>query len=133
MTIADAAVDRLQDIVGAFNANDADTLERLVSPEFDYRLEGSSPIAGRYCGHDGMRRFMQAIHGAAEGTLTVEPIAITADNDRWVIMYANVRAERGGKRLDSQNLYVYEFDGDKLRNGRNVPCDQRAWDAFWSH
>jgi hypothetical protein len=121
----------LESIVAAFNANDAPTLVRLVSPAFDYVLEGRSPLAGRYEGHDGMRRFMSAIHDAAEGTLSVRPISVAIDADT-VIMYADVSASRNGSTLSGQNIYVYGFDGGLLRTGRNVPCDQYAWDEFWN-
>jgi ketosteroid isomerase-like protein len=124
-------VQTLDSIVAAFNANDALTLTRLVSPAFDYTLEGRSPIAGRYQGHAGMKQFMSAIHGAAEGTLRVRPIAVAIDADT-VIMYADVSASRNGCVLLGQNIYVYGFDDGLLRTGRNIPCDQYAWDEFWN-
>jgi ketosteroid isomerase-like protein len=124
-------VNTLESIVAAFNANDALTLEALVSPEFEYLLEGHSPLAGRYEGHEGMRAFMTAIHDAAAGTLRVHPISVATDDDT-VIMYADVTASRNGSQLTGQNIYVYGFDGGLLRTGRNVPCDQYTWDAFWS-
>ncbi|HUR47944.1 MAG TPA: nuclear transport factor 2 family protein [Acidimicrobiales bacterium] len=131
MTAADPSIATLARIVAAFNANDTQTLRTLVSEDFDYVLEGKSPIAGRYRGHQGMQDFMRAIHGAAGGTLKVEPLGVSAD-DRFVIMYATLTAERNGRRLEGQNVYIYEFDAGKLRTGRNVPCDAYAWDEFWS-
>jgi ketosteroid isomerase-like protein len=127
-----AHVETLESIVAAFNANDAAALERLVSPAFEYSMEGRSHLAGRYDGHDGMRAFMSAIHDAAGGTLLVEPISVATDADT-VIMYAHVSAAKNGSRLHGQNIYVYGFDGGLLRTGRNVPCDQYAWDSFWGN
>lgn len=131
MTTSDPTVATLERIVTAFNANDAVTLQTLVSEDFDYVLEGRSPIAGRYRGHQGMQDFMSAIHGAAGGTLKVEPLSVSSDG-QYVVMYATLTAERRGRRLEGQNVYIYEFDAGKLRTGRNVPCDAYVWDEFWS-
>lgn len=127
----DATVTTLERIVAAFNDNDAESLEALVHPAFDYTLEGRSPLAGRYQGHDGMRSFMGAIHAASDDTLHVEPIVVTTAGSA-VILYATLTAQRAGRHLHGENLYVYEFEDGRLRTGRNVPCDQYTWDAFWS-
>lgn len=131
MTLAESTISTLARIVAAFNSNDAPTLRGLVDEDFDYMLEGRSPIAGRYRGHDGMQDFMSAIHGASGGTLKVEPLSVSGDGP-YVVMYATLTAERKGRRLDGQNVYIYQFEGGKLRTGRNVPCDAHAWDEFWS-
>ena len=66
------------------------------------------------------------------GTLTIEPQIVLAD-DQSVMVYACSTAQREGKTLDINQVNLYRFnDEGKIYEGRAIPVDLYAYDAFWS-
>lgn len=53
-------------------------------------------------------------------------------NDARAIALVDVVGTREDKRLDAQQLVVFEFESGELREARFVYEDQAAYDSFWS-
>jgi len=118
-------------MIAAFNANDLGAVEALIDADLVYTIPGSSPLA---CHTRGVVAHLQMLKGARErsgGTLRLEPRAVAADGD-YLIVWGRITAEREGKRLDSEHCVMYRFSNGKIVEGRTVPVDQYAFDAFWS-
>jgi len=118
-------------MIAAFNANDLGAVEALVHSDLVYTIPGESPIA---CHTSGVAAHLQMLKRARElsgGTLRLEPRAVAADGD-YLVVWGRISAERGGKRLDSDHCVMYRFSNGKIVEGRTVPVDQYAFDAFWS-
>lgn len=118
-------------MIAAFNANDLGAVEALVDADLVYTIPGSSPLA---CHTRGVVAHLQMLKGARDrsgGTLRLEPRAVAADGD-YLIVWGRITAEREGKRLDSEHCVMYRFSNGKIVEGRTVPVDQYAFDAFWS-
>ncbi|MES1174736.1 MAG: nuclear transport factor 2 family protein [Myxococcales bacterium] len=118
-------------MIAAFNANDLGAVEALVDPSLEYTLPGKSPLA---CSTRGVAPHLQMLKAARElsgGTLRLEPRAVAADGD-YLVVWGRITAERAGKRLDSDHCVMYRFSQGKIVEGRTVPVDQYAFDAFWS-
>jgi ketosteroid isomerase-like protein len=118
-------------MIAAFNANDLSAVEALVAPDLVYTIPGRSPIA---CHTQGVEAHLRALARARElsgGTLRLEPRAVVAEGD-YLIVWGRITAERAGKRLDSDHCVMYRFAVGKIVEGRTLPVDLYAFDAFWS-
>lgn len=116
----------------AFNEDDFDTVNRIFSKDVVYRIAGRSPIAGEYVGILQLDKLLKIVKEMSGGTMAIDPQVVLAD-DHSVMMYAHVTAQREGKMLDIDNAYLYRFDDTgKIIEGRTIPVDLYAFDAFWS-
>jgi ketosteroid isomerase-like protein len=118
--------------IRAFNENDVATAMEVFSENIIYRIAGRSPLAGEYRSFDEFARALRRFRKLSGNTLAVEPKVVLAD-DRALMVYAHVTAEREGKRLDIDHAYLYLFDDEgKVVEGRTIPVDLYAFDEFWS-
>jgi ketosteroid isomerase-like protein len=118
-------------MIAAFNANDLDAVEALVSPDLVYTIPGRSQIS---CHTRGVLPHLTVLKRARElssGTLRLEPRAAAADGD-YLMVWGRITAEREGRRLDSEHCVMYRFEGGRIVEGRTVPVDLYAFDEFWS-
>jgi ketosteroid isomerase-like protein len=56
--------------------------------------------------------------------------SVVAD-DEYLFAYGRVSATRNGKTLDSDHCVVFRFAEGKVVEGRTLPVDLYAFDAFW--
>jgi ketosteroid isomerase-like protein len=118
--------------IRAFNENDIATAMEVFSKDIVYRIAGRSPIGGEYRGFDEFGRALRRFRELSGGTLVVEPKVVLAD-DKALMVYAHVTAEREGKKIDIDHAYLYLFNDDgKVIEGRVAPVDLYAFDEFWS-
>ena len=116
----------------AFNENDLNTAKEAFSENMVYRFAGRSPIAGEYRGIEQFFKVLQLLKDMTGGTLTIEPQIVLAD-DQAVMVYAHATAQREGKTLDIDQVNLYRFNKErKIFEGRAIPVDLYAYDAFWS-
>jgi len=95
-------------------------------------IPGRNLIAGEYRGIEQFGKALQLVKELSRGTLTVEPQIVLAD-DQAVMVYARVKAQRGGKTIDIDQAYLYRFNEEgKAIEGRAIPVDLYAYDDFWS-
>ena len=75
---------------------------------------------------------VRRVRAESGNTLTLEPDIVLAD-DQAVMYLARMRGQRGERTLDVENMYLFRFDEDgRCYEGRTMPVDQYAYDAFWS-
>jgi len=118
--------------IEAFNINDLEAAKQIFSENIVYRIAGRSPIAGEYCGIEQFGKVLQHVKDLSEGTLTVKPEIILAD-DQAVMVYSHATARREGKTLDIDQVNLYRLNEEgKVFEGRVIPIDLYAYDAFWS-
>lgn len=118
-------------MIAAFNAGRVGEAADLFHPDIVYTIPGRSPIAGRTRGPQAHFDMLRTIRERSGGTLRLEPRAVLAD-DTYLFVYGRVTAEREGKRLDTEHCVVFRFEGDRIVEGRTLPVDLFAFDAFWS-
>ena len=118
-------------MIAAFNANDLGAVEALVDPGLEYTLPGNSPLACRTRGVTPHLQMLKAARELSGGTLRLEPRAVAADGD-YLVVWGRITAQRAGKHLDSDHCVMYRFSNGKIVEGRTVPVDLYAFDAFWS-
>lgn len=117
-------------MIEAFNRNDLSEVERLVDPQLIYTIPGRSPIA---CRTEGVQAHLAALRHARErsgGTLRLEPRSVAAEGE-YLFVWGIIRAERAGKRLESEHGVMYRFVDGRIVEGRTLPVDLYAFDEFW--
>lgn len=118
-------------MIAGFNENDLNAVANLVDENVIYTIPGRSPIAGET---RGLAAHLAALKHARErsgGTLKLEPRAVAADGD-YLVVWGRITAEREGRILDCEHCVMYRFESGKIVEGRTVPIDLYAFDAFWS-
>ncbi|RYZ06254.1 MAG: nuclear transport factor 2 family protein [Myxococcales bacterium] len=118
-------------MIEGFNSNDLSAVAELVDENVAYTIPGRSLIA---CQTTGLAAHLSALRRARElsdGTLKLEPRAIAADGD-YLVVWGRISAQRQGRALDCEHCVMYRFRSGKIVEGRTVPIDLYAFDAFWS-
>lgn len=114
----------------AFNRNDLSTVSELVAENVEYIVPGKSPLAGHTHDINGLLQMLRRTKELSQGTLRLELESVVAD-ERHLFVYGRIRADRPGKRLDSDHCVVFRFESGKIVAGRTVPVDLYEFDAFW--
>ena len=102
--------------------------EKHFAEEAFYLWYGNSPIAGRYEGIGGLKRFWDLL----TELVTPEPSPVIELAGGGFYMY-HVSAELtapDGETLTVKIAGNYEIEGDKIKSGRFWAFDQEAFDAF---
>jgi uncharacterized protein len=117
--------------IEAFNRDDLDAVAAFVQPDVTYRIPGRSAVAGEFRGIDGFADALRRLRELSDGTLTLAPVAVLAD-DANLVARARLTAERNGRRLDTENCYAFRFRDGKLADGQVFLSDPEQVEAFWS-
>jgi len=117
-------------LIGAFNANDLETVSTLFHPNVVYTMPGRSPVAGQTHGVDAHLGMLRRARERSGGTLRLDPSVVAADGE-YVFVYGRISAERQDKRLDSEHCVVFRFSNGRIVEGRTLPVDLYAFDEFW--
>ena len=116
----------------SFNEDDIEGVKALYRPDMVYRVAGRSPLAGDYHGIDAYAAVVQRVREDSAQSMKFDADVVLAD-DHTVIMLVKTSGKRNGRLLDSESIYIYRFDEDGMcYEGRTIPVDQYAYDAFWA-
>lgn len=118
-------------MIEGFNANDLGAVAKLVDDSIVYTIPGRSLIACETTGLDAHLSALKRARELSQGTLKLAPLAIAADGD-YLVVWGRITAEREGRTLDCEHCVMYRFRSGKIVEGRTVPTDLYAFDAFWS-
>lgn len=117
-------------MISAFNENRLDEVGKYVAGDLTYTVPGRSPIAGVTNDIQSHLQTLSLAKKLSGDTLKVEPRAVAADGD-YLLIWSRISAQRPGKVLDSDHCTMYRFSAGRVVEGRTVPVDQYAFDAFW--
>jgi uncharacterized protein len=117
--------------IDAFNRNDLDAVRAHVRADVVYRIPGRSTVGGEFRGIGGFAEILRRLRDESDGTIELTPLVVLADDDN-VIARARLTAQRGGKRLDTENCYAFRFVDGKLADGQVFLSDPERVDDFWS-
>lgn len=102
--------------------------EKHFAEDCFYYWYGKSPIAGRYEGIGGLKRFWDLL----TELIVPEPLPVIELSGAGFYMY-HVSVEMtapDGEKLTVKLAGNYEVDGDKIKSGRFWVFEQDAFDAF---
>lgn len=118
-------------MIAAFNNNDLRVVQEVVAPDLEYTVPGRSVLAGVTLGVKAHLAMLKRARDESNGTLRLQPEAIAVDGDH-LFVWGTISATRGARRLESKHCVVYRFNDGKIVEGRTVPTDLYAFDAFWT-
>jgi len=117
--------------IDAFNRNDLTAVGEHVRPDFRYRIPGRSRVAGEFRGIDGFVEALTRLRDESAGTIELTPVAVLADDEN-LIARARVTAQRGAKRLDTENCYAFRFLDGKVADGLVFLSEPEHVEDFWA-
>jgi ketosteroid isomerase-like protein len=121
----------VREAIGAFNRTDLARMEQLVHPDIVYRISGKSLVAGEHRGIGAFVSLLEKVKRLSGGSVHLEVQDALAD-DRTVMLMTKITARREGKTLEQEQAYWYRFGPDgRIIEGRTIPIDLYAFDAFW--
>jgi ketosteroid isomerase-like protein len=123
-------VARYRRMMDAFNAGDLGTISDVVASDVEYVIPGRSAIAGQAHGLAALLELLGRAKEQSGGTLRLDLRSVVAD-DEYLFAYGRVSATRKGRTLDSDHCVVFRFAEGKIVEGRTIPVDLYAFDAFW--
>lgn len=118
-------------MIAAFNNNDLRVVQQVVAPDLEYTLPGKSVLAGVTRGVEAHLAMLKRAREESNGTLRLTPEAVAVDGDH-LFVWGTISATRGERRLECKHCVMYRFSGGKIVEGRTIPTDLYAFDAFWA-
>ena len=114
------------------SARDRDTFFRMVTPAYICHTPGTSPVAGRCVGAEGMRRHIEQGQALSGGTFRVAHQGAFLADDHWGFVPVRLSGQRLGRTLDMPAFGVWRFESGFIAEHWENPLDIAAFDAFWS-
>lgn len=109
---------------------DGITVGRLLGDEAVWRVPGASVMAGEYRGRHAIFAFLRSTGELTDGTYRSELKGVWGGDGVVAALY-RATGRREGRELDIDQVLVFRFDGEELREVLAVPSDPAAFDAFW--
>lgn len=109
-------------------------IEGLLSEHTDdavVHFPGRGPMAGDHRGKDGMATMFQRQMQMLDSPPEIENHDILANDDHAVVLN-KVRATRGGKILEQEQVVIMHIEGGKIAEVWLHFSDQQAMDEFAS-
>ena|SRR5438128_4896869 len=115
----------------ALSKGDMQTFIGLHNDDVVLHFPGRGPLAGDYKGKDGVTQLFQKQMQMLDSPPEVQNHDILA-NDQHAVVLNNVRATRGGKSLEQQQVVVIHVKGGKISEVWLQFSDQQGMDEFAS-
>lgn len=125
-------VERLQTFLDAYAAGDRDALARSLSADSVWHVGGTHRLSGDYHGRDAILDYFRTVGRETEGTLTLQPLELMANDERGAA-FLQVRGERAGRTIDTTMAEAVVFGPDgTIAEFWAHASDQDAIDEFWT-
>jgi hypothetical protein len=105
-----ATVNRMTE---AIFSQDHDTLAATFTDDFVFHHRSPLHLAGDYKGVGGLLETLGYFFEATGGDIKLDQKYCIAEGD-WVTEWEHATLGRKGKTLESDNSFVYRFDGDRI-------------------
>jgi ketosteroid isomerase-like protein len=124
-------VQHMRDGYVAFGQGDLAALEELLSEDVVWHVPGHTPLAGHYEGRTAVFEFFGKVLELTEGSFTVEPITLLAD-DRYGSAPVRVTAHRDDRHLDVMNVQTSRLEDGRVVEFWDTTTDPDAMEAFFA-
>ena len=116
----------------AFSSADIATLSQLIAADAVQHMPGDHQVSGDYKSRDEILAFYGRLAELTGGTYSVEPEAFYTDGLGTVTVVHRVRAERGGKHLDTREALTFRIERGEIVELTDQTEDLDADNAFWA-
>ena len=123
-----SAVNEMTEAV--FNKDRA-ALGKLFADDMVFHMRGPLPRAGDHQGVDGFLGAMGAIFELTDGDVKIQQLYCEA-NDAWAVEWEHAVLGRNGNTLDTNNVFVYRFEGNRIAELWMLSAAPQGSEAFWS-
>ena len=123
---------RLRAFYDALSSGDAEAVLNALSPDVRFHVPGDGMLAGEYEGIQQVATLGLRAAAETNGTFKLELLDVIA-NDTYAVSRHRWTAERGGHRIEMNNINAYRFDTEgKIVERWEFIEDQRTHDDFWA-
>lgn len=106
-------VKTVNDMTSAIVDQNHDALAKIFSDDFVFHLRGPYAMAGDHQGLGGFLDALGSLFEATKGQIEIDQ-KVCLGADGWATEWEHATLGRNGKSLESDNAFVYRFDGDRI-------------------
>lgn len=111
--------------------NDSATLAEIFTDDMTFHVRGPLPRPGDHTGVAGFLEAMGAIFELTDGDVKIEQLFCIADG-RWAAEWEHAVLGRNGRTLETKNMFVYEFVGDRIADLWMICAAPAEHASFWN-
>ena len=111
--------------------NDRDTLAELFTDDMTFHVRGPLPRPGDHAGVDGFLGALGAIFELTDGDVKIEQLFCAGEGD-WVTEWENAVLGRNGRTLETNNAFVYRFEGGRIAELWMICAAPAGTESFWA-
>jgi ketosteroid isomerase-like protein len=117
-------------IFEAFAQKRGFALRDVFADDATWTVPGTGSMAGTFTGREEIFRFLGRLPKETGGTYSSSLIDVLASDTRAAALY-RASGERNGRRLELDQLLLFEIDGGLVQEVLALPSDPAAFDTFW--
>jgi ketosteroid isomerase-like protein len=106
-------VDTVNRMTAAIFEQDHDTLAKLFTDDVVFHFRGPHPAAGDHPGLGGLLAVIGSFIEATDGNIQLDQ-QFCVGTDGWAAEWEHATLGRKGKTMESDNAFVYRFEGDRI-------------------
>jgi ketosteroid isomerase-like protein len=118
-------------IFDAFAHKQGFALRDLFAPDAVWTVPGTGVMAGVHRGREQIFSFLGRLPKETAGSYSSCLIDVLASDTRAAALY-RASGERRGRRLDLDQLLLFELRGGVVQDVLALPSDPDAFEAFWA-
>jgi ketosteroid isomerase-like protein len=114
MTVTDHTnVTTVNRMTAAIFDQDKVALGEIFTDDLVFHLRGPYDLAGDHDGVDGLLEVLGSVFAATDGDVQLEQ-QLCVGAGSWAAEFEHAVLGRHGKKLESDNAFVYRFEGDRI-------------------
>ena len=114
MTVTDHTnVTTVNRMTAAIFGQDKAALGEVFTDDLVFHLRGPYDLAGDHDGVDGLLEVLGSVFAATDGDVQIEQ-QLCVGSGSWAAEFEHAVLGRQGKKLESDNAFVYRFEGDRI-------------------
>jgi ketosteroid isomerase-like protein len=113
MTSQHRNVDTVNRMTAAIFDQDHDALTTIFTDDLVFHFRGPHPAAGDHAGIGGLLEVIGSFLDATNGDIQLEQ-QFCLGADGWAAEWEHARLRRNGNTMESDNAFVYRFEGDRI-------------------
>jgi ketosteroid isomerase-like protein len=121
----------VRQIFGAFADKDGFALRGLFAEDATWHVPGESVMAGTHVGREAIFTFLGRLPKETAGTYSSRLIDVLASDERAAALY-QASGERGGVRLELEQLLLFTFRDGLVQTVLALPTDPSTFEMFWA-